>query len=149
VPQTDALRLGRELWKRIIAITGDERAAKNMMRVIMKEGKPGPRSTDQKDVLKVFIYACLRRFGPQQSDEQIAAYILTSGAYYLQYQSGAFGIASNDLPEATFADDTIVERITIDKSPTALKKQVERVRKWTIRELLLSEEYSPRCYSRG
>jgi hypothetical protein len=73
-----------------------------------------------------------------------------SGPHYLYYESGAVVVANSEITEAylSFADDPVVERKPIDISVTAITKRVERVRRWSIKEDLLSREYAPRSYRR-
>jgi hypothetical protein len=140
--------LAGELWKRLVARVGKPQA-REIMRHVMGDRKPGPRRTDEDDALTVFIYGYIRR-GPDQTDGRIAKHIFDSNPCYLQYESGAAAVVNNEITETymCLSDDPIVGRKPIKKSLAAIKKQVERMRRWTIEEDILPKEYAPRTYYR-
>jgi hypothetical protein len=140
----------RTFWKLLVNNVG-ESEAKEIMHHLMGEKKPGPRVTDQGVALTYFIYAYIRHFGLNNTDGEIASRILKSSPHYLHYESGAVAVANSEFTEAylSSADDLIVGRKPIDMGLPAIKKRVERVRRWSIKEDLLPREYVPRAYHRG
>jgi hypothetical protein len=50
--------------------------------------------------------------------------------------------------ERLLGDETIVKRTPIKKGLLAMKKHVERVRRWLIEEKILAKEYAPKQYYR-
>jgi hypothetical protein len=121
------------------------------MHHVMGVKKPGPRVTDQRVALACFIYAYIRHFGLNSSDGEIASRILKSRPHYLHHASGAVAVANSEFTEAylSSADDPVIERKPIDMGLPAIKKRVERLRRWSIKEDLLPREYMPRGYHRG
>jgi hypothetical protein len=136
-------------WKTLVNKVGASEA-KAMLHHIMGDKKSGRPRTDQDTALIIFIYSYILRFGLKINDKEIARHILKSGPHYLYYESGAVVVANSEITEAylSFADDPVVERKPIDISVTAITKRVERVRRWSIKEDLLSREYAPRSYRR-
>jgi hypothetical protein len=111
----------------------------------------GPRRTDEDDALTVFIYAYLFHWGLDQTDAKIAKRIFGSKPCYLQLDSGAIVVANNNEFSEThlsLSDDPIVERRPIDLKFGAIKKRVERIRRWTIKDDMLPKAYAPRLYRR-
>jgi hypothetical protein len=139
----------REFWKRLVNNVG-EPDARDIMHHVMGEKKPGRRRTDKDYAMIAFIYGYIRRHR-DLTDGRIAKQIFESKPFYVQYESGAFAIVNNEITEAymTFPDDPIVERSPFKKSLTAIQKQVERTRRWTIAEAILPKEYAPRNYVRS
>lgn len=138
----------RQLWKRLVENVGEPKA-KEIMRLVMGEGKPGPRLTDEDIAMTGFIYSYIRR-EQNQTDRKIAKHLFESNPYYLYYESGAVAIANNEITETYMSldGDPIVERKPIEKSLSAIQKRVERIRRWAIKENILPKDYSPRAYSR-
>ena len=137
-------------WGRLIKKVG-EPEAKEIMRHVMGGKKPGPPRTDENMALTMFIYTCLLHWGADQTDAKIAKRIFKSKPRYLQLNSGAIVVANNNKFSETYLslpDDPIVERRPIDLKYGAIKKRVERIRRWTIKDDMLPEAYAPRPYHR-
>jgi hypothetical protein len=137
------------LWKLLVRNVG-EPEARNIMRRVMGEKKPGRPKTDRDVAMIVFIYGYIIRSGLSQTDGRIANDIHKSSPCYLQYESGAVAVSNSDITETymSFTDDPIVGREPINLGLAALKKRVERVRRYAIAEDLLARSYAPRPYSR-
>jgi hypothetical protein len=139
----------RDLWKHLVKNVG-EPDAREIMRHVMGDKKPGRPRTDQDTALIVFIYAYILRFGLSNTDGEIANYILESCPHYLQFASGAVAVANSDFTEAymSSADDPVVQRTPVGMSLSAIKKSVERLRRRAIDEGTLAKTYAPRQYYR-
>ena len=73
-PQTlQPEELARELWKKLVNRVG-KLQAKEIMRYVMGGKKPGPRNTDQGNILTCFIYTYIRHWGLDQSMKNCKAY---------------------------------------------------------------------------
>jgi hypothetical protein len=95
------------------------------------------------------IYFYVRAWGLEESDEKIAKRIVESRPYYVRCASGQRGVVNDWMTEEhLLGDETIVERTPIKKGLLAMKKHVERVRRWLIEEKILPEEYAPKQYYR-
>lgn len=152
----ESKRIAEELYKRITKNVGVP-AAKEMMRSIMGDKKPGPRRTDEAVALDCFIYAYLLHWGADQTDAKIAKRIFESEPYYVELDSGAVIVVNNkefsesfcDLTDdSNLADDPIISRRAITVSLGAIEKRVERFRRWAIKEDHLSKGHAPRQYTR-
>jgi hypothetical protein len=141
--------LAQQLCDRIVTNVGRPKA-REMMRRLMGGKKPGPKQTDEDLALTYFIYGNILHFGKFLVDGKIARLILENNPCYLKFKSGALFMANDLITEETFdtRDDPIVGREPLRISPSALKKRVERVRRWAIEEGSLSKEYAPRLYCR-
>jgi hypothetical protein len=137
----------REFWKRLVNNIG-EPEAKKMMRRIMGIGKPGPSTTDYDIFITCFIYGHLLHFGQFLNDRQIADFISRTSPCYVLLASGAIVVESDVFPHKEYPDDPIVKRQPIERTHTALKKKVERIRREMIGEGYLTEAYSPRPWHR-
>lgn len=140
----------REMWKRSVKAVGKHQA-KEIMREIMGDKEPGPRKTDEDNALDDFIRAYISHCGPKQGDEKIAKRLRKSKPYYVQWDSGAIVVASDEFE--TEINSALVEypkakRTPINKGLPALKKQVERVRRQAIEDGLLGREFAPKIYRR-
>jgi hypothetical protein len=143
----------RKLWALIVQKVGKARA-KNIMRRVMDDGKPGPRNP-QEGLLNSIIEACISN-NANESDEKIAKRILARKLCFVRYQSGAIGIAGNDeldRGDVINAEDGVIDIVVeweqIGKDPKSLKKRVERIRRRMIEDGALPKEYAPRQYYRG
>jgi hypothetical protein len=152
----ESRRIAEELWKRITKNVGVP-AAKEMVRNIMGDKKPGPPNTDERVAMNCFIYAYLLHWGTDQSDGKIAKRIFESEPYYLELDSGAvivvnkkeFSESFSDLTDdPNLTDDPIISRRPITMSLGAIEKRVERLRRWAIKEDHLSKCHAPRQYTR-
>ena len=76
--------LARGLWKRLVGRVGKPQA-REIMRDVMGDQKPGRRRTDKDEALFIFIYGYIRR-GFGQTDRKISEHIFESKPYYLQYE---------------------------------------------------------------
>jgi hypothetical protein len=85
----------RRLWKSLVTNVG-EPEAKEIMRHIMGDKKPGPLRTDEDTALTMFIYIYLLHWGADQTDAKIAKRIFESKPRYLQLNSGAIVVANNN-----------------------------------------------------
>jgi hypothetical protein len=150
VAQQKSLEYARAFWKQLVKNVG-ESEAKEIMRHLMGDKTPGRPKTDQDNALTLFIYAYIRHWGLNQSDGKIAIHIHESSPYYLQYKSGAVAVANSDYTEEdlSWPEDPIIGRTPIGMSLIAIKKRVERLRRWSIEEGLLPRTYAPRPYYRG
>jgi hypothetical protein len=138
-----------EFWKRLVKNVG-EPEAKDIMRHVMGDKKPGPPRTDEDIALTMLIYAYLFHWGSHQTDAKIAERIFESEPRYLELKSGAIIFANSDFSETyvSLPDDPIVGRRPIDLKLAAIKKRVERIRRWAIEEDELPKAYAPRPYRR-
>jgi hypothetical protein len=138
------------LWKRLVENLG-ELEAKRLMHHLMGDKKPGRPKTDQDVALKMIIYAYIFHFGLRRSDGEIARHVFETSPQYLELKSGAVIVANSDYTEEflRLADDPVVRRKPVVMSLAALKKTVERLRRWSIEEDLLPRTYAPRPYYRG
>jgi hypothetical protein len=136
-------------WKRLVKNVG-EPEAKDIMRHLMGDKKPGRRATDEGAALTRLIYGYLLRFGEKNTDRKIACHIFESDPHYLDFESGAVAVANSDLIEEYLRldDDPIVGRRPIAMSLAAIRKRVERLRRWSIEEDLLPRGHAPRSYRR-
>ena len=143
-----AHELARELWKRLVGRVG-EAEAKEIMRHVMGAKRVGRPKTDENRALMCFIYSYIRR-QRNQTDKTIAKHIFESKPYYIECESGAIAVVNNEVTETfmSSADDPIVQRRPLNKSLTAIQKQTERIRRWTIAEDLLPKDFAPRNYCR-
>jgi hypothetical protein len=139
--------IARELWKRLVNNVGQPDARK-IMHHVMGDKKPGRRKTDENEALLYFIYSYIRRTG--LTDAKIARLISESNPRHVQYESGLIGVVNDEITETYMSldDDPIVDRWPITKGYSAIRKQAERIRRWTIEEGLLPTEYAPRPYHR-
>ena len=139
-----ALKLADTFWKQLVEAVGEPQA-KQIMQFVMGEKKIG-RSGDRMIIL---IYCYIRARGLEESDEKIAKRIIESKPYYVKCASGQCGVANDWMTEERFlGDETIVKRTPIKKGLLAMKKHVERVRRWLIEEKILPKEYAPKQYYR-
>ena len=138
-----------DFWKRLVNNLG-ESEAKEMMRHMTGDKKPGPPRTDEEVALVVFIYANILHFGLDERDGKLAKHIFESQPYYLIHELGCVSVANNEFTETflSFSDDPVVDRRPIDKSLAAIKKQVGRIRRRAIEEGTLPTSYAPRPYHR-
>jgi hypothetical protein len=136
-------------WKQLVKNVG-EREAKEIMRVVIGDKKPGPRVKDEDLALIGVIYAYILRWGPDQTDGKIANRLFESNPHYIIFESGTIAIANDEITESylSSSDDPIVSRRPFDMHLHAIKKRVERFRRWAIEEEMLSEAYAPRPYYR-
>jgi hypothetical protein len=137
-------------WKRLVENLG-EPEAKRVMHHLMGDKKPGRPKTDQDVALIMIIYAYIRHFGLRKSDGEIARHVFETSPHYLELKSGAVIVANSDYTEEflRLADDPVVGRKPVVMSLAAIKKRVERLRRWSIEEGLLPRTYAPRPYYRG
>jgi hypothetical protein len=139
-----ALKLADTFWKQLVEAVGEPQA-KQIMQFVMGEKKIG-RSGDRMIIL---IYCYIRAWGLEESDEKIAKRIIESKPYYVKCASGQCGVVNDWMTEERFlGDETIVKRTPIKKGLLAMKKHVERVRRWLIEEKILPTEYAPKQYYR-
>jgi hypothetical protein len=145
----ESYKYASEVWKRLVRNVG-ERDARSMMHQVMGEKQAGRPRTDRDVALLCFIYGYLRHFGLSQTDGQIAKRIFDSSPLYLEFESGAVAVANNEFTEAylSSADDPVVTRRPLDMRLSAIKKRVERIRRYAIGEKFLPNEYAPRAYCR-
>jgi hypothetical protein len=143
------LVLADALWKKLVKNVG-EPEAKEIMRRLMGDKKPGPRVTDHGAAMTCFIYAYILHFGLNNNDGVIASRIFESGPHYLEFKSGAVAVANSDFTEEYMSldDDPIIGRRPVGMSLAAIKKRVERLRRSSIEEELLPRRYAPRAYCR-
>lgn len=137
-----------DFWKRLVNNLG-ESEAKDMMRHIIGDKKPGP-SSDEEEALFLFIHTNLLLVGLELTDGKLAEYIFESRPHYLIRESGMVGVANDVFTETylSLPDDPVVDRRPINKSLAAIKKQVERIRRRAIEEGTLPTSYAPRPYHR-
>jgi len=139
-----ALKLADRCWKQLVEAVGEPQA-KQIMQFVMGEKKIG-RSGDRMIIL---IYCYIRAWGLEESDEKIAKRIIESKPYYVKCASGQDGVVNDWMTEERLlGDETIVKRTPIKKGLLAMKKHVERVRRWLIEEKILPKEYAPKQYYR-
>jgi len=136
-------------WKLLVKNLG-ELEAKQIMHHLMGDKRPGRPKTDETLALTGLLYAYILRFGLRNTDGQIASHIFDSSPCYLQFESGAVAVTNSDFTEAYLSspDDPVVERKPFKMSRSAIKKSVERLRRWAIEEGLLAKSYAPRPYRR-
>ena len=117
----------------------------------MSDKKPGRPKTDQDVALIMIMYAYIFHFGLGKSDGEIARHLFETSPHYLKLKSGAVIVANSDYTEefSRLADDPVVGRKPVVMSLAAIKKKVERLRRWSIEEGLLPRKYAPRPYYRG
>lgn len=139
----------RRFYELLVTKVGEPKA-KEIMRHVMGGKKPGPPMTDDDIALKMLIYTYLLHWGEDQTNAKIAKRIIESKPRYLELKSGAIIFANNDFSETymSLPDDPIVGSRPIDLKLAAIKKQVERIRRWTIKDGMLPEAYAPRQYRR-
>lgn len=138
-------------WERLVNKVG-EPEAKGIMRHEMGDKKSGPPLADEDIALRLFIYGYLLHWGADQTDAKIAKRIFESEPQYLELKSGAVIVANtyNEFNETYMSDpdDPVVGRRPIDMDFSALKKRIERHRRWAIKEEFLPKECAPRNYCR-
>lgn len=134
-------QFARKLWKLLVNKVGEPKA-KETMRRVMGDKQPGRPSTPQEDMLSIVVPVYILK-NAHESDEKIARRILESG-YCVLYKRGMFAVVNGDATD--HLDDPTLERKPIEKSLTAMKKQVERIRREMIEDRLLPKEYSPKTY---
>jgi hypothetical protein len=142
----EALGFADKFWKLLVKKVGNGQA-KHIMDIVMrnkKDGRPGDLA------LWGSIFRYIYLWGQHESDEKIARRFLESKPYYVECESGLFGIANvSTTEECLFWDETIVRRTPINKGLQAIKRQVGRIRRWLIEAEILSKEYAPRPYYRS
>jgi hypothetical protein len=138
------------LWKRLVENLG-EPEAKRIMHHLMGGKKPGRPKTDQDVALIMIMYSYILHFGLRKSDGEIARHVFETGPHYLELKSGAVIVSNSDYTEEflRLADDPVVGRKPVVMSLAAIRKRVERLRRWSIEEGLLPRTYAPRPYYRG
>jgi hypothetical protein len=143
--QREAEEWAIKIWKALVAKVG-ESEAKDMMRRIMGDKKPGPPDTDESIALKSFIGVYLLHQGKERSDGEIARHIFDSDPRYVQHESGAVNVVNNDYTEEflELPDDPVIRRWPIDKNRGAIEKIVKRQRRWAVKEYLLSKKSPPK-----
>jgi len=149
----EAAAYAQKFWTLLVGKVGESQA-KEIMHHLMGDKKPGPARADEDLALIYliyFIYGHILHFGRNLTDGKIAKLILASNPYYAHFDSGLIFLMSNVFSESIYdlTDDPIVGREPFNMQFSALKKQVERLRRWAIDELLLSKKYAPRQYYRG
>jgi hypothetical protein len=140
----------REMWQRSVKAVGKYQA-KEIMRQIMGEKKPGPSKADEDNALDHFICSYISHCGPKQSDEKIAKRLLKSKPYYVQWESGLILVASDEFQtemDSILAKDPAAKRTPINIRLPALEKRVERCRRRAIDDGVLPKEYAPKQYCR-
>jgi IS30 family transposase len=141
----------REMWKRSVKKVGKYQA-KEIMRQIMGEKKPGPSKADEDNALDHFICSYISHCGQKQSDEKIAKRLLKSKPYYVQWESGLILVASDEFQtemDSILAKDPAAKRTPINIRLPALEKRVERCRRRALDDGVLPKEYAPKPYNRG
>jgi hypothetical protein len=133
-----------EMWKLSVKKVGKHQA-KEIMRQIMGDKKPGPSKADEDDALDDYICAYISHCGPKQSDEKIAKRLLKSKPYYVQWKAGLILVGSDEFQGE---EHPAAKRTPINIGLSALEKRVERVRRRAIDDGVLAKDYSPRRYYR-
>jgi hypothetical protein len=142
-PELEALKEADAFWKQLVETVGKPRA-KQIMQFVMDEKKTGRSG----DLMLPLISNYIRVWGLEESDEKIAKRIIESKPYYAKCAKGHRVVVNDWLTEELLSDETIVARTPIDKGLPAMKKHVERVRRWLIEEKILPKEYAPKQYYR-
>jgi len=131
-------------WKQLVEAVGEPQA-RQIMHFVMDEKKEGRPADPMLPLIYCYICAC----GLEESDETIAKRIIESKPYYVEFASGESGVVNDWMTEERHLGDlTIVKRTPIEKDLRAMKKHVERVRRWLIEEKILAKEYAPKQYYR-
>ena len=148
--QREVQEQATRLWKALVTADGRSKA-KDMMRRIMGDKKPGPPGTNESLALK---RNCGRlpffTMVENGSDREIAKHIFESDPYYVQRESGCVSIVNNDYTDdfMDLPDDPVTKRWPVNKTLKAIEKIVERQRRWEIKEYLLPKDCAPRPYRR-
>jgi hypothetical protein len=138
----------REFWKRLVKNLG-ERRAKQLMNSIMGVKQSGPREQREEAYMTGLIILYIRYLGMDESDAKIAKCIFESKPYFVECESGYFGIVNAIFTEEIMCrDQTILKRTPINKTLPTIKKQVERIRRSLIEDKIFPQEYAPRPYNR-
>lgn len=141
----------REVWKRFVKNVGGHQA-KEIMRQIMGEKEPGPPPADKDNALEDFICGYISHCGPKLGDRKIAKRLLKSKPYYVQWNSGAIVVASDEFQteiNSVLAKHPGAKLIPITKGLAALEKQVLRVRRRAIDDGVLPKEFAPKPHYRN
>ena len=137
-----------EMWKRSVKNVGKHQA-KQIMREIMGDKKPGPSKADEDNALDDYIRAYISHCGSKQSDEKIAKRLLESKLYYVHWKSGSILVASDEFQtemDSVLAEHPAAKRTPINTGLAALEKRVGRIRRQAIEDGLLGREFAPKIY---
>ena len=147
--RSESHKYASALWKLLVRNVG-EPDARSILRHVMGEKKPGRPTTDRDVALSMFFYAYIRHWGLKETVGKIATRIYQSSPYYLKYKSGAVAVANSEFTEEymSLVDDPIVDRERIDMKIPAIKKRLDRMRRFALEENILPSEYAPRPYYR-
>jgi hypothetical protein len=142
-PEFKALKEASAVWNRLVNSVGKPRA-KQIMLSVMDEKKTGRSG----DLMLLLIYCYIHGWGLEESDEKIAKRIIGNKPYYAEYAKGQCVVVDDYFTEEGLSDGIIVKRTLINKGLPAMKKHVERARRWLIEEKILPKEYAPKQYYR-